>query len=421
MKKIYPMPSFSLRMKRVFDKILNRKSIQPPTFDFRLIVQVVSHVEKLLNNRLRKAEESLIRKFSLRALELGAAHMLTLGEPDFDTPTEIKQSTAHALESGKTSYGLSYGNETLRQKIATYETRLNNVSYEPAEIVVTTGATESLTVALMTMLNPGDEVINLIPTYPLYKNVVTFAGGKMVNIDISKNNFQLEKEMLDAAITEKTKVIILTSPNNPTGTILSDESLEVVYQAVKKHQFFVISDEVYNQLVYTKRRLGFSKYQDIRDYIIVCQSFSKPYAMTGWRLGYLMGPLWFIREAMKVHQYMVLAANTFVQYGGITALDYDVTAMVQSYQLRRDYVAERLLKMGLEFPEPEGAFYIFPSIAKYGLKSWEFCEKLVLAEAVALVPGICFEADDHIRISYCVEMKTLTAGLDGLERFIGTL
>ena len=378
-------------------------------------------MKELLNSRLGEAEESLIRKFSLMAVKLGAKHILTLGEPDFDTPDEIKQSMVKALELGKTSYGISYGSEELRQAIGAYEARVNKVNYEPNEILVTAGATESLTVALMTMLNPGDEVINLIPAYPLYKNVVTFAGAKMVNIDISKNNFQLSTEMLEAAITAKTKAIILTSPNNPTGTILSDESLEVVYQSVKKHQFFVISDEVYNQLVYTERRLGFSKYQDIRDYIIVCQSFSKPYAMTGWRLGYLMGPLWFISEAMKAHQYMVLAVNTFIQYGGITALDYDVTAMVQSYGERRDYVVQRLSGMGLEFPDPEGAFYVFLSIEKYGLKSWEFCERLVHAEGVALVPGICFEADDHIRVSYCVEMETLARGLDGLERFIATL
>ena len=378
-------------------------------------------MKELLNSRLGKAEESLIRKFSLMAVKLGAKHILTLGEPDFDTPNEIKQSMIKALKLGKTSYGISYGNEELRQAIGVYEARVNKVNYEPTEIVVTAGATESLTVALMTMLNPGDEVINLIPAYPLYKNVVTFAGGKTVNIDISKNNFQLSTEMLEAAITDKTKAIILTSPNNPTGTILSDESLEVVYQAVKKHKFFVISDEVYNQIVYGERRLGFSKYQDIRDYIVVCQSFSKPYAMTGWRLGYLMGPLWFVKEAMKVHQYMVLAVNTFIQYGGITALDYDVTAMARSYLERRDYVMHRLSAMGFEFPNPDGAFYIFPSIEKYGLKSWEFCEKLVHAESVALVPGICFDADDHIRVSYCVEMETLVAGMDGLERFIGSL
>ena len=378
-------------------------------------------MKELLNSRLQEAEESLIRKFSLMAIKLGAKHILTLGEPDFDTPNEIKQSMIEALEAGKTNYGISYGSEDFRRAIAAYESRVNKVNYELPEIVVTAGATESLTVALMTMLNPGDEVINLTPAYPLYKNVVTFAGGKIVNIDISKNDFQVSTAMLESAITAKTKAIILTSPNNPTGTILSDDSLEVVYEAVKKHKFFVISDEVYNQLVYTERRLGFSKYQDIRDYIIVCQSLSKPYAMTGWRLGYLMGPLWFVQEAMKAHQYMVLAVNTFIQYGGMTALDYDITPMVESYRERRDYVAGRLNEMALDFPNPEGAFYILISIEKFGMKSWEFCEKLVLAEGVALVPGICFDADDHIRISYCVDMETLASGLDGLERFIGSL
>ena len=378
-------------------------------------------MKEILNSRLRAAEESLIRKFSLLAVKLGAKHILTLGEPDFDTPNEIKQSAIKALVAGKTGYGISYGNVELRQGIKAFEARVNKVNYDISEIVVTAGATESLTAALMTMLNPGDEVINLVPAYPLYKNVVTFAGGKVVNIDITKNNFQLSAEMLESAITQKTKAIIITSPNNPSGTILSDESLEVIYQAVKKHKFFVISDEVYNQIVYNERRLGFSKYQDIRDYIVVCQSFSKPYAMPGWRLGYLMGPLWFIEEAMKAHQYMVLGVNTFIQYGGITALDYDVSAMVESYRKRRDYVMHRLSNMGLEFPNPDGAFYVFVNIKKFGLGSWEFCEKLVIAEGIALVPGLCFDADDHIRISYCVAMETLVEAMDGLERFIAAL
>jgi len=378
-------------------------------------------MKELLNSRLANVEESLIRKFSLMAIKEGAKHILTLGEPDFDTPNEIKESMIKAIEIGKTSYGTSYGNEDFRQAICAFEARVNKVNYDPSEVLVTVGATESLTVALMTLLNPGDEVINLTPAYPLYKNVVTFAGGKIINIDISKNNFQLSEEMLANAITKKTKVIILTSPNNPTGTMLSDESLEIVYKAVKKHQFFVISDEVYNQLIYTERRLGFSKYQDIRDYIVVTQSFSKPYAMTGWRLGYLLGPLWFMQEALKIHQYMVLASNTFIQDGGIAALNYDPTPMVESYRIRRDYVVERLNQMNLEFPMPEGAFYVLISIEKFGLSSWEFCERLVHAEAVALVPGICFDADSHVRISYCVSMETLSAGLDGLERFVATL
>lgn len=378
-------------------------------------------MNEMLNQRLFDVEEILIRKFSQWAYDEGAKHVLTIGEPDFDTPNEIKQSAIKALEDGKTSYGTSYGNQDFRKAIQVFEKHMNEVDYDLSEIMVTTGSTEGLTATLLAMLNPGDEVINLTPAYPLYKNVVALAGGKIVPIDISKNNFQLSEEMLDAVITEKTKVIILTSPNNPTGSVLSDESLAVVYQAVKKHKFFVISDEVYNQIIYGERRLGFSKYQDIRDYIIVCQSLSKPYAMTGWRLGYVLAPLWFMEEVMKIHQYMVVAVNTFIQDGGIAALDFDVTPMVESYRMRRDYVVERLMQMGFEFPNPDGAFYVFPSIEKYGMKSWEFCEKLVRDERVALVPGICFDADDHIRVSYCVDMKTLVAGMDGLERFIAML
>ena len=375
----------------------------------------------MLNERLLGVSEILMRKFNQAALAWGAKHILTLGEPNFDTPDAIKASGIKAIEAGKTSYGTSYGNLDFRQEIRAFEARVNQVDYELTEIMVTVGATEGLTAALLAMLNPGDEVINLTPAYPLYKNVVALAGANLVSIDVTKNNFQLSAAMLEAAISTKTKAIILTSPNNPTGTILNSKSLEVVYQAVKKHQFFVISDEVYNQIVYEKRRLGFSKYQDIRDYIVVCQSLSKPYAMTGWRLGYMLAPLWFMKEVMKIHQYMVIAANTFIQDAGITALRMDVRQVVESYRKRRDYAVSRLQKMGFEFPNPEGAFYIFISIGKYGLKSWDFCEQLIRAEEVALTPGICFDADDHVRVSYCVGMDTLIQGMDGLERFIATL
>ena len=378
-------------------------------------------MKELLNAQLAQLEESLIRKFNGLAVSLGAKHFLTLGEPDFDTPEVIKEPAIQALKAGKTHYGTTYGNTDLREAIQAFEKRVNQVDYDVKEIAVTAGSTESLTAAFLTMLNPGDEVINLTPAYPLYKNVVTLAGAKTVNVDLSQNNFQLSADMLEAAITDKTKAIVLTSPNNPTGCLLSDASLEVVYEAVKKHRFLVLSDEVYNQIVYDERRLGFSKYQDIRDYIIVCQSFSKPYAMTGWRLGYIMGPLWFIEEALKIHQYMVVAVNTFIQDGGIAALDYDVSEMVASYRSRRDYTLMRLKKMGLDVPHPDGAFYVFPSIAKFGLDSWDFCERLVRAEGIALIPGICFEADAHIRISYCVDLETIKVGMDGLERFIATL
>ena len=375
-------------------------------------------MNELLNSRLADVEEILIRKFNQYAQVHGAKHILTLGEPNFDTPDAMKLPAIKALENGKTSYGTSYGNTDFREAVQAYEKQTNQVDYDLDEIMVTQGSTEGLTASLLAMLNPGDEVINLTPAYPLYKNVVALAGAKIVSVDVSKNDFQLSAEMLDKAISSKTKVIILTSPNNPTGTILNDESLEVVYQAVKKHKFFVISDEVYNQIVYGQRRLGFSKFQDIRDYIVVCQSLSKPYAMTGWRLGYMLAPLWFMKEVMKIHQYLVVAVNTFIQDGGVAALNYDVTPMVESYRERRDYVVARLNTMGIKFPNPEGAFYIFMSIKEFGLKSWEFCEKLVHAEGVALIPGICFDTDDHVRISYCVEMETLVGGMDGLERFV---
>ena len=378
-------------------------------------------MNEMLNSRLADVSEILMRKFNQYAVALGTKHILTLGEPDFDTPEEIKASGIKAIEDGKTYYGTSYGNLDFREAIKAFEKRYNKIDYDVSEIIVTAGSTEGLTAALLTMLNPGDEVIIPAPTYPLYKNVIALAGAKTVPIDISKSNFQLLPDTLEKAITKKTKAIILTSPNNPTGTILNDESLEIVYQAVKKHKFFVISDEVYNQLIYTERKLGFSKYQDIRDYIIICQSLSKPYAMTGWRLGYLMAPLWFVKEVMKIHQYMVVATNTFIQDAGIAALSYDPTSMIKSYNVRREYVVNRLKEMKLEFPNPEGAFYVLISIEKFGLSSWEFCEKLVKEQSVALVPGICFDADDHIRVSYCVAMETLIAGMDGLEAFISTL
>jgi len=378
-------------------------------------------MKHLLNKKIFDVEESLIRKFNNMARDNGAELILTLGEPDFPTPEVIKNACVNALHENKTKYGMTPGNLDFRQKVCEFESRVNQIQYTPDEVTITTGSTEALTAALMTMINPGDEVIILTPAYPLYKNIIHFIGGKIVAIDTSQNHFQLSKEMLESAITKNTKAIILTSPNNPTGAILSDESFEVVYEAVKKYEFFVISDECYNQLVYSDRKLGFSKYQDIRDYIIVCQSFSKPYAMPGWRIGYMLANEAFTEQAVKIHQYMVVAVNTFIQDAGIVALDFNPAEMTASYKERRDYVYDRLVKMGMEVDLPEGAFYMFPSIKQYGLDSWEFCSKLAEEEKVALIPGICFDADDFIRISYCVDMDVIVAAMDRLERFVGRL
>lgn len=378
-------------------------------------------MKHLLNKKIFEVEESLIRKFNNMARANGAELILTLGEPDFPTPEVIKDACIQALNEDKTKYGMTPGNLDFRQKVCEFENRVNNIQYTSDEVTITTGSTEALTAALMTMVNPGDEIIILTPAYPLYKNIIHFIGGTIVPIDTSKNQFQLTQEMLDAAISPKTKAIILTSPNNPTGAILSDESLELVYEAVKKHEFFVISDECYNQLVYGERKLGFSKYQDIRDYIIVCQSFSKPYAMPGWRIGYMLASKDFTEQAVKIHQYMVVAVNTFIQDAGIAALDFDPAEMTESYRQRRDYVYDRLIKMGVDVELPDGAFYMFPSVKKFGMDSWTFCAKLADEEKVALVPGICFDADDFIRISYCADMSVIVPAMDRLENFVKRL
>ncbi|MCL1950366.1 MAG: aminotransferase class I/II-fold pyridoxal phosphate-dependent enzyme [Turicibacter sp.] len=378
-------------------------------------------MKEMLNRTLVKSEEMLIPKFSGWAKEQGAEYVLTLGEPDFTTPDDIKAACHRAIDANKTNYSLNLGNLDFRQKICEFEARTNQIEYEPHEVMVTAGSTEGLTAALMTMINPGDEVIVLTPGYPLYPAVIGFTGGTTVALDTSKNKFQVDEAMLERVITPKTKAIIVTSPGNPTGTILNQQSLEAIYKAAKEHRFFILSDECYNQIVFEERQQGITQYQDIRELIVVCQSLSKPYAMAGWRLGYMLAVKGFMEEAMKVHQYLIAAVNTFVQNAGIEALDYDTKDMIEVYRSRRDYLYGRLVGMGFEVEKPQGAFYIFPSIKKFGMGSWEFCQKLVLEESVAFIPGICFEADDFVRISYCVDMDTVVKAMDRLERFIGTL
>jgi len=378
-------------------------------------------MKELFNKRLVQADEILIPRFVMWSKANGAKYNLTLGEPDFDTPDVIKEATIKAIHDNKTKYSLNLGNQDFREKIVAFEKSYNQIDYDKDEVLVTAGSTEGITIALLSILNEGDEVILLSPTYPLYPGVIEFTGAKVVKVDTSSHNFQIDEESLNNAISDKTKAIIITSPGNPTGTILSDESLELVYQAAKKHQFFVISDECYNQIVFEEVKPGIAKYSDIKDLVIVAQSLSKPYSMSGWRLGYLLGGKEFISQAMKVHQYVIAAVNTFIQDGGIAALDFQPKELVDTYKRRCDYVYDRLIKMNLEVVKPQGAFYIFPSIEKYKIDSWTFCERLVLEESVALMPGICFDADGFIRLSYCVDDHTIEEALNGLERFISKL
>ncbi|OKZ89723.1 MAG: hypothetical protein BHW10_04225 [Clostridium sp. CAG:307_30_263] len=372
------------------------------------------------NKNLANCTPSKIREFNSLASKLNAKFKLTLGEPDFDTPIEVKDALIEAVKQNHTRYAPTVGNKNLREEICKFEKRVNKVSYEPDEVLITTGSTEALTAALFTLLNQDDEVIVPIPCYALYEPVISYCGAKMIPLD-TRPDFQISKGHLEALINNKTKAILLTSPNNPTGTIYDDKTLENIYNIVKDTNILVICDNCYDQLVYGKRRLGFSKYQDIKDQIIVCQSFSKPYAMTGWRLGYMLGNKDLLDKISIIHQYMVVCVNTFVQDAGIKALNFDPKPFIEVYEKRRDYVYNRLIKMKLPVNKPEGAFYVFPCIKEFKMSSFDFCLELVKQKSVALIPGDCFLTDDYVRISYCVDDDTIKNAMDLLEEFVTEL
>ena len=375
-----------------------------------------------LNENIQKIETSLIRRFNDMAVRQNAELFLTLGEPAFNTPDSVKQACVDALYQNKTHYGPNTGIKELREKVSEFEKRKNNLDYTPDEVMITNGSTEALTCALFTILNPGDEVIIPTPAFLLYEMIITYTGAKAVYMDMSANDFQISKKMLDEYITDKTKAIILTSPNNPSGTIFNADTLENVRAAVKDRDIFVICDECYNQLVFTDEKpKSFCNFSDMRDRIIVCQSFSKPYAMTGWRLGYMMAPEYIIKHAMKAHQFMTVSAGTFVQYAGIAALDFDPSQFVAVYKKRRDYVYDRLVKMGFDVIKPDATFYIFPSVRKFGLDSYEFCKRLLEEQSVVIIPGVAFGSEGNVRISFCVDDDLLVKALDRIEIFVKNL
>ena len=375
-----------------------------------------------LNENIQKIETSLIRRFNDMAVRQNAELFLTLGEPAFNTPDSVKQACVDALFQNKTHYGPNTGIKELREKVSEFEKRKNNLDYTPDEVMITNGSTEALTCALFTILNPGDEVIIPTPAFLLYEMIITYTGAKAVYMDMSANDFQISKKMLDEYITDKTKAIILTSPNNPSGTIFNADTLENVRAAVKDRDIFVICDECYNQLVFTDEKpKSFCNFSDMRDRIIVCQSFSKPYAMTGWRLGYMMAPEYIIKHAMKAHQFMTVSAGTFVQYAGIAALDFDPSQFVAVYKKRRDYVYDRLVKMGFDVIKPDATFYIFPSVRKFGLDSYEFCKRLLEEQSVVIIPGVAFGSEGNVRISFCVNDDVLVKALDRIEIFVKNL
>ena len=372
-----------------------------------------------LNHRLDPLQRSGIRRYTNLAKEVPDCVMLTIGEPDFDTPEPIKAAACRALAENQTHYAPNQGTARLRQAIADFETR-RGMACDAEQVLVTMGATGALYTALTGILNPGQEVIIPTPAFSLYETIVTAAGGVAVALDIAATGFQIDPAALAEKITPKTKAIVLNSPNNPTGTVLSEQSLATVKALTAGRDIYIICDNVYNQLSYGPCP-DLSLDRELADRLLLCQSFSKPYAMTGWRVGYLIGPRNVMDRLLLLHAAQVAAVPTFVQEACATALETDIAPMREEYRARRQLCVERLRKMGLAFPEPEGAFYIFVDIRPFGMDSETFCTRLIREAGVATVPGICFGAEGFARLSYCCGRARLEQGLNRLEGFLKQL
>ena len=373
-----------------------------------------------LNQNLSTLKRSAIRVYSNLARETEDCAMLTIGEPDFDTPEAIKLAAMTALQNNQTHYAPNQGTLALRTAIADFETARGNMT-KPDNVLVTIGACHALFTALFGILNPGEEVIVPTPGFGLYETIATISGAKTVHLDVTETGFQITKEALENAITPRTKAIIINSPCNPTGVVFNAESLANVKAAVLGKPIFVISDNVYNQLSYVDSCPDLSLDPELKDQLILCQSFSKPYAMTGWRIGYLTCPEYVMDRLLLLSAAEITAVPTFLQEAAVTALTTDPSPMKEVYRRRRDYVCRRLRDMGLSFPEPEGAFYVFVDIRKFGIDSGTFCTRMIREGKVAAVPGFCFGAEGYIRLSYCYSDAELKKGLDRMEAFLKIL
>ncbi len=374
-----------------------------------------------MNSAVFDLRRSAIREFAKLAKQTPGCISLTLGEPDFDTPEPIRNQAKISLDNGETHYIENNGLRALREKIASFETDRHGFRCSEGQVIVTSGATEALFVSLFGVLNPDDEVIIPTPAFVLYEEIVKLCRAKAVKLDTSVTGFQIRKSALESLVSQRTKAIVLNSPNNPTGTVLDIESLNTVRLLAKERNLFVICDDVYNQLIYTDNYHSFTEFEDARDRTILVQSYSKPYAMTGWRMGYLIAPTEIKERLELVHQFTVVSTPAPFQKAAVTALDYDPADLRETYRRRRAYMLSRLRAMGLDVPEPEGAFYMFPSIRKFGLDSSTFCRKMIEEAGLAATPGVCFGSDDHIRLTYCYSDSELRKGLDRLESFIRKL
>ena len=381
-----------------------------------------------LNKTIVTIQPSGIRKFFDIVGEMEDAISLGVGEPDFDTPWHIRDEGIYSLEKGRTHYTSNAGLKELKTEIDRFLTRRYGVSYDPnKEIMVTVGGSEAIDIAMRAMLDPGDEVLIPQPSYVSYVPCAVLANGTPVIIELKEEDeFRLTPEELEAAITPKTKLLVLPFPNNPTGGVMEKSDLEKIAKIIIEHDLFVLSDEIYSELTYLENHVTIASLPGMKERTIVINGFSKSYAMTGWRLGYACGPEPIIKQMLKIHQYAIMCAPTTSQYAAVEALrngDEDVAGMREEYDGRRRYLLHRFEEMGLTCFEPFGAFYAFPCIKEFGMTSEEFATELLKQQKLAVVPGTAFGAcgEGYLRISYAYSLDNLKKAMDRMEAFITEL
>ena len=389
----------------------------------------MSDKTSLLSQKVVGLKPSGIRKFFDIVSEMPDAISLGVGEPDFDTPWHVRDEGIYSLERGRTFYTSNSGLLELRTEIANYIKRTQGITYDPRkEVLITVGGSEAIDLMLRAMINEGDEVIIPQPSYVSYEPCAILADAVPVVINLkAENEFRLKPEELEAAITDKSKILVLPFPNNPTGAIMEKEDLEKLVPIIIKHDLYVLSDEIYAELTYTgKPHVSIASLPGMQERTVLINGFSKAYAMTGWRLGYACGPDWLMQQMTKIHQYAIMCAPTTSQYAAVEALkngDDDVAMMRDSYNERRRFVLHTLRAMGLPCFEAQGAFYVFPDIREFGMSSDDFATRLLQEEKVAIVPGTAFGdcGEGFLRISYAYSLDNLKAALSRLEKFVTRL
>ncbi len=381
-----------------------------------------------LSKKIKTIKPSGIRKFFDIVYEMEDAISLGVGEPDFDTPWRIRDEAIYSLEQGRTTYTSNAGLSQLKEEIARYLSRRFDLTYDPVkEMMVTVGGSEGIDLAIRAMIDPGDEVLVPQPSYVSYDPCTILAGGVTVPIPLKvENQFRLTAEELEDAITDKSKLLVLPFPNNPTGAVMEKKDLEAVAEVIKKHDLFVLTDEIYSELTYLEQHVSIASLPGMKERTVYINGFSKAYAMTGWRLGYACAPNEILSQMLKIHQYAIMCAPTTSQYAAIEAVkscDDEVRMMREEYDGRRRYLLKRFKEMNLPCFEPFGAFYVFPCIKEFGIPSDEFATRFLREKKVAVVPGTAFGdcGEGFLRISYAYSLDHLKTALDRLEEFISGL